>query len=60
MLNVMRKHFPIHGGMTPGFKSNLLPQLAGEAPGPLAARVMLGDILDGVRVDIFLVVTYVV
>lgn len=60
MLNVMREHFPTHGAMTPGFKTNLLPQLAGEALGPLTARVILGDILDGVGMDIFLVVTHVV
>ena len=60
MLNIMRKHFPAHGTMAPRLKTNLLPQLAGEALGPLAARVILGDILDSVRVEIFLVIAHVV
>ena len=60
MLNVMGKHLPIDRGMTPRLETNLFSQLAREALGPLSTRVMLGHVLNCVRVDVFLVQAHII
>lgn len=56
----MRKALTLSGSMAPRLQPNLLPQLAREALGPLAARVMASNILDGVGMDILFVSTDVI
>ena len=60
MLNVVGKHLPIDSGMAPRLEANLFSQLAREALGPLPTRIVLGHVLDGVWMDVFLVRAHII
>lgn len=60
MLNIIRKHLSRDSTMTPRLEPNFLPELRREAMGPFAPGVLPSDILDSIRMDIFLVKAHII